>query len=75
MEIKDRVRALREDMTKKTNQTELGKKMNMSQMAISRIETGKAHMQDIDIITYCKFFNVSADYILGLPEGMPYPKR
>lgn len=27
------------------------------------------------LITLCKFYNVSADYILGLPEGLNYPKR
>lgn len=23
----------------------------------------------------CVYYNVSADYILGLPDNMPYPKR
>ena len=27
------------------------------------------------LIFLCKFYNVSADYILGLPENMPFPKR
>lgn len=76
MTIPERVRGLREDMKKPTSQTELGKELNMSQMAISRIETGTAHMQDVDIIAYCKFFNVSADYILGLTEDpKPLPKQ
>lgn len=47
----------------------------MSQKAISRLETGDAHLQDDDIIAYCLHFGVSADYILGLPKGLPYPKR
>lgn len=75
MTIAERVKALRQDMKTPTSQSELGKRLHMSQMAISRIETGSAHLQDIDIIAYCKMFNVSADYILGLPEGLPYPKR
>ncbi len=75
MTIAERVRALREDMKIQTNQTQLGEQLHMSQKAISRIETGTAHMQDVDIIAYCKLFNVSADYILGLPEDLPYPKR
>lgn len=68
MTIAESVRGLREDMKKPTSQTELGKKLNMSQMAVSRIETGNAHMQDIDIMAYCKFFKVSVDYILGLTD-------
>ncbi len=75
MTIAERVRALREEMNPTISQTALGKKLNLSQMAISRIETGAAHMQDEDIIAYCKFFNVSADYILGLSSDLPYPKR
>ena len=27
------------------------------------------------LITLCKFYNVSADYILGLPRGLNYPER
>ncbi|MBR7132074.1 MAG: helix-turn-helix transcriptional regulator [Clostridia bacterium] len=27
------------------------------------------------LITLCKFYNVSADYILGLPEGLKFPKK
>lgn len=65
MTVNERARFLREERTT-LNQTELGKKMHKSQMAISRIETGKAHLQDDDIIAYCKFFNISADYFLGL---------
>lgn len=73
MTIPERIKALREEKTN-YNQTEFGEKLHKSQRAISRLETGKAHMQDEDIIAYCNFFNVSANYILGLPE-LPHPKR
>ena len=75
MNISERLRALREDREPPINQTELGKALNKSQKAISRLETGTAHLQDDDLIAYCKFFNVSADYILGLPKGLKYPER
>ncbi len=74
MTIPERLKALREEHSENLNQTELGKRLNKSQRAISRLETGEAHLQDDDLIAYCKFFNVSADYILGLPD-LPYPKR
>ena len=74
MTIAERLKALREETTN-LNQTELGKILNMSQLQISRIETGRAHIKDEDIIIYCNFFKVSADYILGLPKGLKYPER
>ena len=73
MTIPEKIKALREEKTN-YNQTEFGEKIHKSQKAISRLETGEAHLQDEDIIAYCNFFNVSADYILGLPD-LPYPKR
>lgn len=73
MTIPERIKALREERTN-YNQTEFGKLMNLSQLQISRLETGRAHLKEEEIILYCNFFNVSADYILGLPD-LPYPKR
>ena len=74
MTIAERIKALREENTN-LNQTELGKKLNLSQMQISRLETGSAHINDEALISYCGFFKVSADYILGLPKDMNYPER
>lgn len=75
MTIPERIKALREESVPSLNQTQLGKILNKSQRAISRLETGEAHMQDEDIIAYCNFFNVSADYILGLKKDLNYPER
>lgn len=74
MTIAERLKALREENTT-LNQTELGKMLHKSQRAISRLETGEAHLQDEDLIAYCTYFNVSADYIMGLPKDLPYPDR
>lgn len=74
MTIPERLRALREERTD-YNQTEFGKQLNMSQLQISRLETGRAHLRDDDLIAYCNFFNVSADYILGLNKRLDYPER
>ena len=75
MTIQDRIRALREEGEKPISQTELGKVLHKSQKAISRLETGEVHLLAEDIIAYCKYYNVSADYILGLPKNMKYPER
>lgn len=68
MKFNERIRALRED--KDLNQTQLGKIMNMSQRKISRLETGESEPTTDEIISFCRFYKVSADYILGLTDKM-----
>lgn len=72
MEFNEIIRELREE--RELNQTQLGKFLNMHQMKISRMETGAAEPALNDIRALCTFYNVSADYLLGLPD-LPYPKR
>lgn len=72
MEFNEIIRELRE--VRKLNQTQLGTILNMHQMKISRMETGTAEPALNDIRALCLFYNVSADYLLGLPD-LPYPKR
>jgi len=45
MKINERIKILREEYNPPLSQSELGKKLNKSQRAISRLETGEAHMQ------------------------------
>ena len=66
MYFHERLRELRE--LKGLNQTQLGKLLNMSQKKISRLETGQTEPTTKEIIEICKFFKVSADYILGLSD-------
>lgn len=51
------------------NQTKLGKEVNMTQRKISYIENGTYEPSIDDIISFCKFFNVSSDYLLGLKDS------
>lgn len=67
-----RIRQLREDSD--MNQTQVAEKLQIRQNVYSRYETGKNDMKPFQIIQLCKLYNVSADYLLGLPEGMPYGK-
>lgn len=49
-------------------QSELGERLNVSQVAISKWETG-VHSPDIEqLITIAKYFEVSTDYLLGLED-------
>ena len=69
----EKIRLLREE--KELNQTELGKQVQMSQRKISYMECGKYEPSMEDIRLLCAFFHVSADYLLGFPKNLPYPKR
>lgn len=69
----EKIRLLREEQ--EMNQTELGKQLNMTQRKISYLELGKYEPSVQDIKALCRYFNVSADYLLGFPKNLPYPKR
>jgi len=69
----EKIRLLREE--KELNQTELGNAVQMTQRKISYIECGKYEPSMEDIRLLCRFFQVSADYLLGFPKNLPYPKR
>lgn len=62
----ERVRNLRED--KDLTQSELGEQVNMTQRKSSYIERGKYEPSIDDIVSLCKFFNVSSDYLLGIND-------
>ncbi len=62
----DKIRGLREDAN--LNQTQLGKELNMTQRKISYIECGKYQPSIEDIIAFCNFFKISANYLLGIPN-------
>ncbi|MGN0523807.1 MAG: helix-turn-helix domain-containing protein [Eubacterium sp.] len=61
-----RIRNLRED--RDLTQRELGEQVNMTQRKISYIERGKYEPSIDDIVSLCKFFNVSSDYLLGIND-------
>ena len=62
----EKIRNLRED--RDMNQTELGKAVNMTQRKVSYIECGRNDPNLDDIIAFCHFFKVSADYLLDIPH-------
>lgn len=69
----ERLTALREDRDIKQEQIALI--LGCQQSAISKYERGRTKYSIEDLAKLCMFYNVSADYILGLPMGLPYPKR
>ncbi len=74
MDYRQRLRDVRED--RDLSQAEVGKVLNKSQQGYSHIENGRAELKIEDLITLCRYYNLSADYLIGLsskplscPEG------
>lgn len=67
------IRDQREDHDK--TQAEIAEMLKEHTTQYQRWERGESEIPAHIIIKLCKYYNVSADYILGLPERMPYPKR
>lgn len=68
-----RIRDLRED--KDLSQEKIAKIIRTTQQQYSKIETGKSDISGEKLILLAKFYNVSADYILGLTNDPKPPKR
>ncbi|MBQ6873104.1 MAG: helix-turn-helix transcriptional regulator [Clostridia bacterium] len=66
MNYQQRIRDLRTDHD--LTQKEVAEALNTSQRVYSRYETGFSEMPIRHLITLCKYYNVSADYILGLTD-------
>lgn len=73
MDYIDKITALREDND--IEQKEIAILLNVQQSAISKYEKRRARYKIEDIMKLCVFYNVSADWLLGLPDNLPYPKR
>lgn len=65
-----RLRELREDHDR--TQREIAEYLGINQTVYSRYETGRNDMKPVQIIALCEYYHFSADYVLGLPDGLPY---
>lgn len=64
MDYRTRIRNVREDHD--LTQTQLGKLLNKSQQGYNHIEAGRAELKIEDLIKLCQFYDLSADYLIGL---------
>ena len=69
----EKIRLLREE--KELNQTQLGAAVNMTQRKVSYLERDVYEPSVEDLKALCRFFQVSADYLLGFPRHLPYPRN
>ncbi len=66
MDYRTRIKNIRED--RDYTQTEIGKVIQKSQQGYNHIETGRAELKIDDLIKLCRFYNLSADYMIGLTD-------
>lgn len=64
------IKELREDND--LSQKEIAKVLDIKQQVYSRYELGIRALPIEHLIALCKYYNVSADYVLGLDKGENY---
>ena len=64
VDYRERLRNIRED--RDLTQAQVGKILNKSQQGYNHIETGRAELKIEDLVTLCRYYNLSADYVVGL---------
>lgn len=68
-----KIRNLRIDHDK--SQAQIALILHTSKGQVGRYERAEQEMPIQHLITLCNYYHVSADYILGLPNGLPYGNR
>ena len=54
--------------------TELSQKIGVNRRQITRWEKNEAEMGTQKLKMICEIYQVSADYVLGLPKGLHWPR-
>ena len=72
MEYYERLKAIREDQDK--TQREVAEALNTTRQQIGKYESGSQAMTIGRLKELCQFYQVSADYVLGLPKGLNWPR-
>ena len=64
MNYRERIKNVRED--RDLTQAQVGELLQKSQQGYNHIEVGRAELKIEDLATLCRFYNLSADYLIGL---------
>ena len=73
MDYVDRLTALRVDND--ISQKAIAEVLGCQQSTISKFETRKTKYSIEDLIKLCEYYQISADYVLGLSKDMPDPNE
>ena len=72
MQTNEKLKALRED--RELTQENIANILGTTQQQIYKYEKGIQEMTISRLRTLCQYYGVSADYILGLPEELSWPR-
>ncbi|QUO36826.1 helix-turn-helix transcriptional regulator [Dysosmobacter sp. Marseille-Q4140] len=75
MTFGERLRCLREEQEPRLTQTQLALETGISQRKISYLERGELEPSLDELRRLCRYYQVSADYLLDLPAGLSRPER
>ncbi len=67
MDYRMRLRNVRED--RDYTQEQIGRVLHKSQQGYNHIEAGRAELKIEDLVKLCEFYNLSADYLVGLSDN------
>ena len=66
LDYRRRIRNVRED--RDYTQEQIGKLLHKSQQGYNHIEAGRAELKIEDLIILCRFYDLSADDLIGLKD-------
>lgn len=72
MQIAQKIKELRIDKDK--SQADIAKILGTTQQYYGQYELEKRKIPAEHLATLCNYYGVSADYILGLPRGLSWPR-
>ncbi|MBQ2687959.1 MAG: helix-turn-helix transcriptional regulator [Clostridia bacterium] len=73
MDYRLRLKAVRED--RDLTQAQIGAVLQKSQQGYNHIEAGRAELKIDDLKRLCEFYNLSADYLIGLTDDININKK
>ena len=70
--LNENLRALREDSD--LSQKKIAEMLSITQQQYQLYESGKRELPLHHLAALCRFYGVSADYLLDLPAGLKWPR-
>ena len=72
--LKEKIKELR--IQHKFTEAYVAQYLGTTQAVVWKYESGKTEKIPMEVIKkLCVLYNVSADYLLGLPKGLSYPEK
>lgn len=72
MDFHEKIKATREDLDRTQEETAIA--IDCTRRQLIRYEKGEQEMTISKLRKLCLYYHVSADYLLGLPKGLTWPR-